>query len=138
MKVMVIGHQRLKGKEALIREWLKMQLIELKPDYAINGMAEGTDQIFAEEALKLGIKVSSVLPFPPNDRHPAQELLDKSFEIVYTDNKYSKEAYYHRDCTMVDAADIVLAVWNGIECGGTWLTIDYAQKKGKDIRFFNI
>ena len=37
---------------------------------------------------------------------------------------------------MVDAADIVLAVWDGKEWGGTWNTIKYAKDKGKEIRYF--
>ena len=37
---------------------------------------------------------------------------------------------------MVDAADIVLAVWDGKECGGTWNTIKYARDKRKEIRYF--
>ena len=35
------------------------------------------------------------------------------------------------------AADIVLAVWDGNEWGGTWDTIAYARKKGKEIRYFS-
>lgn len=34
------------------------------------------------------------------------------------------------------AADIVLAVWDGKEWGGTWNTIKYARDKGKEIRYF--
>ena len=36
---------------------------------------------------------------------------------------------------MVDKSDLVLAVWNGEERGGTWDTISYARKKGKPIRY---
>ena len=34
------------------------------------------------------------------------------------------------------AADIVLAVWDGKEWGGTWNTIKYARDKGREIRYF--
>ena len=36
---------------------------------------------------------------------------------------------------MVDKSDLVLAVWNGEERGGTWDTISYARKKGKPIKY---
>ena len=36
---------------------------------------------------------------------------------------------------MVDRSDLVLAVWNGKEQGGTWNTIRYARLKGKEIRY---
>ena len=50
--------------------------------------------------------------------------------------KYDKKGYYIRDCMMVDAADIVLAVWDGNKWGGTWNTIEYALSKGKEVIFF--
>ena len=38
-----------------------------------------------------------------------------------------------RNRYMVDKSDIILAIWNGEKSGGTWNTIEYAQKKGKKI-----
>jgi hypothetical protein len=32
----------------------------------------------------------------------------------------------------------VIAVWDGIEQGGTWNTIDYARKRGKEIKYIMI
>ncbi len=32
---------------------------------------------------------------------------------------------------MVDKSDLVFAVWNGEEKGGTWNTIRYAERKGR-------
>ncbi len=36
---------------------------------------------------------------------------------------------------MVDKSNLVLAIWNGDKSGGTWNTIKYAMKKGKNIRY---
>ena len=36
---------------------------------------------------------------------------------------------------MVDRSDLVFAIWNGKEEGGTWDTIKYARSKGKEIRY---
>ena len=39
---------------------------------------------------------------------------------------------------MVDNCDLLLAVFDGVEKGGTWLTVDYANKIGKPIEYFNV
>ena len=40
-----------------------------------------------------------------------------------------------RNMYMVDRADLVLAIWNGEEKGGTWNTIRYARKKEKALQY---
>lgn len=141
MKVMVTGHrpQRLNNREEEVSNWIYNQLKELKPSIAICGMAAGADQIFAKLALELHIPLAAALPYKKNwdSFHPiVQNMLMRANEIVYACEKYDKNGYYIRDCAMVDAADIVLAVWDGKEWGGTWNTIDYARKKGKKIIYF--
>ena len=42
---------------------------------------------------------------------------------------------HRRNRYMVDKADLVLAVWNGICSGGTWYTIQYARSLKKPIRY---
>ena len=140
-KVMVTGHrpERLNGRELEVTEWLDSQIRELHPTIAISGMAAGADQIYAELALKQRIPLAAALPYKKDwdSYHPVvQNMLIKAKEVVYAKKEYSRHAYYERDCMMVDAADIVLAVWDGKEIGGTWLTIDYARKQGKEIRYF--
>lgn len=39
---------------------------------------------------------------------------------------------------MVDKSDIVIAVFNGTEKGGTWDTISYAQKQNKPIEIIDL
>lgn len=142
MKIMVTGHrpERLKGREKEVEKWLDLQLYKFKPPViAISGMANGVDQIFAKLALRRNIPLAAALPYKKtwDSYHPiVQNILLKASEVVYARDKYSRYAYYERDCMMVDAADIVLAVWDGIEIGGTWLTIDYARKQGKEIIYF--
>ena len=36
---------------------------------------------------------------------------------------------------MIDKSDLVIAVWNGEEKGGTWDTIKYARENNKTIRY---
>lgn len=138
---MVTGHrpERLNGRELEVAEWLDSQIRELHPTIAISGMAAGVDQIYAELVLKQRIPLAAALPYKKtwDSYHPVvQDMLMKAKEVVYACEKYDKHGYFIRDCLMVDAADIVLAVWDGKEWGGTWNTIKYARDKGKDIRYF--
>lgn len=138
---MVTGHrpERLGDKATSVAVWLDSQLRELKPTIAISGMAAGTDQIFAELALKQHISLAAALPWKKDwDKyHPVvQKMLEQADEVVYAYDHYDKRGYVARDRIMVDAADIVLAVWDGNEWGGTWDTIAYARKKGKTIYYF--
>lgn len=140
-KVMITGHrpERLNGRELKVTEWLDSQICELQPTIAISGMAAGVDQIYAELALKQRIPLVAALPYKKrwDSYHPVvQDMLMKAKEVVYACEKYDKHGYFIRDCLMVDAADIVLAVWDSNEWGGTWNTIKYARDKGKEIRYF--
>ena len=48
---------------------------------------------------------------------------------------YFRGCMQKRNRYMVDNSDIVLAIWNGKETGGTWNTIKYARSKNKEIRY---
>ena len=47
--------------------------------------------------------------------------------------RYSRAAPLKRNETMVDLCDAVLVIWDGVS-KGTKYTIDYAKKKGKDVK----
>lgn len=138
MKVMITGHrpERLKGRENEVKEWIKQQLDELKPSLAINGMAQGVDQIFAKIAKDNGVPLLNVYPHRRKSFHSYEEMLNENEMVMFFSETYSKKNYILRDQYMVDNADIVLAVFDGIPAGGTWQTIEYAKKKNKEIRFF--
>lgn len=48
-KIAITGHRppRLLGQEEMIRKWGREQLLQLQPSVMYNGMAEGTDKLFA-------------------------------------------------------------------------------------------
>ena len=50
--------------------------------------------------------------------------------------KYGKGAPLHRDDEMVDIADAVLAIWDGVS-RGTRHTVEYAKSCGKPITVIN-
>lgn len=101
-----------------------------------SGMAQGVDQIFAQEAQRLDIPVICCFPYRRNNFHPDElSIMDKAADVRYISEQYSKSCFAKRDIYMVDHCTRLLAVWDGIKSGGTWLTIDYAMRTGKDISF---
>ena len=135
MILAVTGHrpERLKGQEQLIKKWAVEQLTRLQPSLVIDGMAQGTDQIIATAAKELGIPILCCYPFPKKYYHPVEQWIMEDNHIAFISKEYSKKAYYIRDCYMVDNADALLCVWDGIGSGGTFLTRNYALKKNKQI-----
>lgn len=140
MKVAVTGHRppRLKNKEKIISQWLYNKLLELKSQDNIiatyNGMAAGVDQLFALQCIKLNIPIYCVFPYNRKKYHPDElYIIERAAGSIVLQDEYSRDSYYKRDCFMVDNCDILIAVWDEIPQGGTYLTIEYAKKQDKPI-----
>lgn len=135
MKVAITGHKpnRLNGQEKRIKEWFKKQFKKLKPSCIYSGMAQGVDQIAAVVAKEMNIPVVCCYPFPKKEYHPTEQYIMENNEVLFVSQPGSRKAYEERDKFMVDAADLLLCVWDGQPGGGTWLTREYAKKKNKTI-----
>ena len=135
MIIAVTGHrpQRLKGQQKLIKKWAIEQLTYFHPSAIYDGMAQGADQIIAIAAKELGIPIICCYPFPKQYFYPIERWIMENNQTIFTSHNYSKESYYIRDCYMVDHADMLLCVWDGVGGGGTFLTRNYAIKKNKKI-----
>lgn len=131
MILAVTGHrpQRLKGQQEMIKEWATKQLIKFNPSAVYDGMASGVDQIVAVAAKNLDIPIVCCYPFPKNNFHPIQEWIMENNQVIFISPAYSKQSYIIRDKYMVDHADILLCVWDGIAAGGTYQTYKYALSK---------
>ena len=81
----------------------------------ISGGARGIDTLAAEAAEAAGL-VSTVL-LPDREKYPGK--------LVY-------RAYRERNRAIVDACDLLLAVWDG-KSRGTSYTIGYARRQGKPV-----
>ena len=141
MRIAVTGHRpkRLKGQQKEVKKWLSEQLDKYECTEAISGMAQGADQIFAQAAVEKNIPLICCYPYRKNFFHQEeQKILNKAKNIKFISEVYTgNRAYWFRDKYMVDNCDLLLAVWDGIKAGGTWLTINYAQKIGKPVIFYN-
>lgn len=113
----------------------------------ITGMADGADLDFAHCVLELrtqipSVTIEAVLPYPivPARRKTAYQQ-ERDFILSQCDHIHETSPYYHKGCMqkrnvyMVDHSDMVLAIWNGIESGGTWNTIQYARKQRKKLLY---
>ncbi len=110
-------------------------------EYVISGGAIGWDMWLAETAIEVGIPVHMYLPFrdqgstwPTETQNRFKDLLSKASEVKYISETYSNKAFFKRDEAMIDACDIVFALLNPVaEEGGTYYTVQYAQKQNKEI-----
>lgn len=102
MKVAVIGSRSITNIE--IERYIPKGITML-----ITGGAIGVDRIAEKYADRMKIKKQIFLP---------------DYE------RYGKSAPLMRDRLIVDNADIVIAIWDGVS-GGTNYTIKYAERTGK-------
>ena len=57
---------------------------------------------------------------------------------MFIKNYYTNDCMLKRNRYMVEQSDLIIAVFNGIEKGGTWYTINYAKKSNKIIKLLDI
>jgi uncharacterized phage-like protein YoqJ len=120
-----------------VKAKIKAKLQELNPERVISGMALGVDIWAAEAAIELGIPVEAALPFVGQDKiwpEPSkarfQDILKKCKKVtVVSEGGYAAWKMHARNAYMVDNCDLLIAVWNGKQEGGTWGCIQYATKR---------
>lgn len=107
------------------------------------GGQRGGDLWIAEAGVRVGCIVRLRLPFPPelftakwsqDDRDRLEWMIAHSegtWSVVRND--YHVSAYHVRDRQVVDESDIVYAIHDGRNDGGTASTIKYAKKRGKRV-----
>lgn len=120
------------------KEWMEKNLSSNA--LVISGGALGWDQALADAAFALELDVSLYLPFPGfEDRWPSssrktlynQIYQCRSYQFI-SEGPYAGYKMQLRNEAMVNASDLVLALWNGTS-GGTANCIAYANKVGKPI-----
>jgi uncharacterized phage-like protein YoqJ len=117
-------------------------------------MAIGVDTWAAEAVLLCGgllnperrhdipaARLCAVIPFVgQQNRWPIEsqlkwtQLIHKADDLYFVDEAgYSPWKLLNRNKWMVDNSDIVIAVWNGDDEGGTAHCVKYAEKQGKKV-----
>ena len=110
-----------------------------------SGMADGSDVWLSQIVLNLRkknptLKLHCFLPcegqadkWSSSAQERYHTILGQADFVVYTSRKYYDGCMIDRNHRLVDAASLLLAVYNGERRGGTAATIRYAQKLGREI-----
>ena len=133
----------------LLEEKIKLAITEYGITNFISGMAIGVDLDFAEIVLKLRnkypITLECAIPCPnqtlkwnSSDKLRYESILKRADKIKLISERYTPECMLKRNRYMVDKSQLVIAVFNGIEQGGTWYTINYAKRENKVIEIINL
>lgn len=110
-------------------------------------LAEGADRIFVAEALAFGWPVTAVLPFGRAEfahdfataasRRAYQEILAQATDVIELPGARRGDgdgaAYAAANDVMLDRADVLLTVWDGLPVrgpGGTAEVVDQARARG--------
>lgn len=115
----------------------------------ISGMAIGVDLDFAEIIIKLKNKYPVVLecaiPCPnqtykwsDKDKLRYEKIMKQADNVTLVSERYAPECMLKRNRYMVDKSNLIIAVFNGIEKGGTWYTMQYAHNKRVPIWIINL
>ena len=115
----------------------------------ISGMAVGVDLDFAEIVLKLKNKypvtlecaipcTNQTLKWNDRDKLRYESILKCADAINIIERNYTPECMLKRNRYMVDKCELLIAVFNGIEQGGTWYTINYAENENKLIELIDL
>lgn len=161
MKIAITGHRPSKlgndyaltsplihSIKAKIQDYINNHLINLKHDpiQFITGMALGIDTLFAQIAIENEIPFIAAIPcvnhqgkWPVKSRQVYDSILANKLctKHIVTPTEYTYECMQNRNIWMVDNCNLLIAVWDGVEQGGTWNCIKYAREQGKQIIYIN-
>lgn len=144
------GHRQI-NEPALIAQTIRDELERLRRSsadewIALSSVAEGSDQLFVEQARALGLSWHAVLPLPSTEFakdfsatewSKVEMLLAKAEHVrVINENGTREDAYLDCGIETVNGADVLLAVWDGDEArgkGGTGDVVAYARSLGKPV-----
>ena len=115
-------------------------------DIFYTGCACGADLICAEAVLSaretdpLDLRLVCVVPFVGQERSWSNDwqtryanVLSCADETIYLSDRYFRGCYHQRNRYLVDHADLMIALYNGSDKGGTAYTLHYAHQQGKEI-----
>ncbi len=144
-----IDKQKHKAYLQMLEQKIKLAITEYGITNFISGMAIGVDLDFAEIVLKLRNKfpvtLECAIPCPnqtlkwgDKDKLRYESILKRADKVTLISEKYTPECMLKRNRYMVDKSELVIAVFNGKEQGGTWYTIKYAESKNKIIELIDL
>lgn len=151
--IAITGHRPEKIPDfGFVDAQLRHAFNDFNASKVIEGQASGVDLHAAMVAYQMKIPYVAVRPwknhkgrmggsngFRQSDEKVYDIAIANAFEVVDISDSATYPGpwiYQKRNEWMVDHADMVVSVWDGIEDGGTWNCIKYSRKMKK--RVFNI
>jgi len=108
----------------------------------LSGFARGADLYFAEIVAELKqhdstLRLEAVLPY--RERLRSQEPLFRRLiadcdRVSVQSEHYTPACFFERDRALVEAASLVIAVYDGRPAGGTRYTLRCAHRLGREVR----
>ena len=108
-------------------------------------MAQGVDLWAAELVLTLrkknpALNLHCILPcegqerkWPVQTQRRYRSILEQADSVTYASREYYDGCLIDRNHRLVEAAGLLLAVFNGARRSGTGATVNYARKLGREI-----
>jgi hypothetical protein len=140
-RVGITGHRDLPRRTCrLVGAEIATELERFRPVHGVSSLAEGADQIFAEQVLKAGGALTAVIPAADYSRSFAtgagkaayRQLRAQAEEVIELPfPSPSDDAYWAAGRRVVDLADVLLAVWDGSPSAGVGGTADVVAFAGE-------
>lgn len=111
----------------------------------ICGMAQGADTMFCEAILRLrdwrsGVTIEAAIPcegqsvnWPVHAKNRYFRLVSECDRETILQKKYTPDCMVRRNQYMVDQSSLLIAVYDGIQRGGTMQTVLYAKRAGLEV-----
>jgi hypothetical protein len=142
-RVGITGHRDLRDiTHRLVAAAVAAELAGYRPLHGISALAEGADQIFAEEVLEARGALTAVVPsadYAAAFATDAGEATYRRLRALATEvielpfPSPSEDAYWAAGRRVVCLSDVLLAVWDGGlsgGMGGTADVVEFAERRG--------
>jgi hypothetical protein len=149
MKIGVTGHQERMGIQwSWVRKAVQVELSKLKNvQQALSSLAAGSDQVFAEVAISLGVPLVAIVPLEGYERFfeasalaNYRKLLAHCEQVQLWWTGDPERAFFEAGKFITENCDLLFAVWDGEPAeglGGTADVVTYAQQKRRPIVHIN-
>lgn len=143
MKVGISGHQNIRPTSAIswVETAIRDELHKQRASVGVSCLAAGADQIFAKAVVELNLELEAVIPcvgyeaaFQDNEsKELFRDMIARAKSRQVLDfASPTEEAFFAAGKRVVDTADFMLFVWDGMPArglGGTADVVAYTRSK---------
>lgn len=138
MKIGITGHQKLGKNESWqwVEDIMRQKLAGVRPLIGLTSLAVGADQRFANIVVAQGGELHVILPFVDYERTFKKQALVEYRNLLLRaktvetlkGGSTDEESYLAAGKRMVDLAELIIAVWNGLPAKGKGGTADIVEQ----------